>query len=794
MAVAGALLCLFFEMSGRAQTNPILFVTQVPIPTEVNDNSVSNVFCSVVSAQGNHLADTAHAGRGGDLWIRFPNGAISNLTRLAGFGMTGAQHGSGISVRDPAVYWSGTKAIFSMVVGAPVSPTDTNQFYWQLYEITNFVTQGSTPIITKVSNQPTNYNNIMPCYGTDGRIIFASDRPRNGDRALYPQLDEYTDFPCNSGLWSLDANSGDLFLLDHSPSGSFTPTVDSFGRIIFTRWDHLVQDRNATDDRMGRATNGTFNYFSEISGAYNLTNRPFETFPEPRTYDTNLLALFGVQGNAFNLFLPWMINEDGTAMELLNHVGRHELAQSFRGSSFTNDPNLVQTFNLTPGSRFNTNYLNNFFHIREDPTHPGTYFGIDAPDFGNHAAGQILTLFGPPGTNGEQMFIKYITPKSTVNPNAAGIYRNPLPMTDGSLVAAYSSGTVVAANIGTAAFPKSPHNFRLSKMLPSVNGLWTNAQFFTSGITNPMTYWKGSTLITYTNALWELEPVEVVARPIPARQNALVAAIEAQVFSEEGVTISEMQSWLRSNDLALVISRNLTARDRADKEQPYNLRVPGGVQTVSTNGGKIYDVSAIQFLQADQLRGLTFGTTNPVAGRRVLAVPLHDSNSIAFNLPVTNGVAATQLGLDGSQATFLPARRGITHQTLDTNGNHVVRERYWITYQPGEIRTCAVCHGLNVADQAGNGVATNAPFALRLLLRNWRDQTTPLKLISAFATNGNIHVNASGPSRRTNVLEISGDLQTWIATQTNISTTNQFYFDDPQIFGVSNRFYRLKNP
>src|SRR2546430_10917647 len=158
--------------------------------------------------------------------------------------------------------------------------------------------------------------------------------------------------------------------MEHSPSGSFNPILDSYGRVVFTRWDHLVQDRNATDDRMGRATNGTFDYFSEASMAYSLTNPPIEMFPEPRTYDSNQLALLQVQGNAFNQFFPWMMNEDGAGQELLNHIGRHELLQTFRGSSFTNDPALVQTFNL--GSRFNTNYLNNFLQIREDPLNPGT--------------------------------------------------------------------------------------------------------------------------------------------------------------------------------------------------------------------------------------------------------------------------------------------------------------------------------------------------------------------------------------------------------------------------------------
>ena len=46
-------------------------------------------------------------------------------------------------------------------------------------------------MITKVPNQPANYNNISPIYGTDDRIIFVSDRPRNGASHLYPQLDEY---------------------------------------------------------------------------------------------------------------------------------------------------------------------------------------------------------------------------------------------------------------------------------------------------------------------------------------------------------------------------------------------------------------------------------------------------------------------------------------------------------------------------------------------------------------------------------------------------------------------------
>src|SRR5438105_915493 len=154
-----------------APTNALLFVTQVPVPPD---------FTTIGSVFGNHRATPDSCGRGGDLYIRYPDGAIKNLTRAAGFGVYGSQHTNGIAVRQPAMHWSGKKAVFSMVVGAPRFQYDyATVNYWQLYEITNFVDPAAVPVITKVSNQPGNFNNISPLYGTDERIIFTSDRPRN---------------------------------------------------------------------------------------------------------------------------------------------------------------------------------------------------------------------------------------------------------------------------------------------------------------------------------------------------------------------------------------------------------------------------------------------------------------------------------------------------------------------------------------------------------------------------------------------------------------------------------------
>src|SRR5260221_14749441 len=110
--------------------NPVVFVTQVPIPRELN-SSVSNTFLSVVTLFGNHQADSAHAARGGDLMLLMKNGGLVNLTRAAGFGAAGNQDRVGISVRDPLVHWDGTRMLFSMVVGAATGPADKSVFHWQ---------------------------------------------------------------------------------------------------------------------------------------------------------------------------------------------------------------------------------------------------------------------------------------------------------------------------------------------------------------------------------------------------------------------------------------------------------------------------------------------------------------------------------------------------------------------------------------------------------------------------------------------------------------------------------------
>ncbi|MSU50958.1 MAG: hypothetical protein EXS37_18015 [Opitutus sp.] len=117
-------------------------------------------------------------------------------------------------------------------------------------------------------------------------------------------------------------------------------------------------------------------------------------------------------------------------------------------------------------------------------------------------------------------------------------------------------------------------------------------------------------------------------------------------------------------------------------------------------------------------------TSTPLGGRRVLAQALHDPAAVANNPAAPAGPAGSvQLGADGSMAAFLPARRATTWQLTDPAGVPTVRERYWLTFQPGEIRSCTSCQGVNTKDQANHAAPTNKPEALRTLLQYWKAQT-----------------------------------------------------------------------
>jgi hypothetical protein len=661
--------------------NPILFVTQVPVPGD---------FTTVVSTFGNQIPTMEQAPRGGDLWIRYPDGTTKNLTRAAGFGGSGMQGPSSIAVREPSVHWSGTKALFSMVIGAPPQQYLWETYTWQIYEITG-LGASDTPVIRKIANQPAGYNNVSPFYGTDDRILFTSDLPRSGERHHYPQLDEYEEAPTVTGLWSLNEAAGELHLLNHTPSGLFSPSIDSFGRVIFTRWDHLQRDQQADADATESSTYGTFDYADESASAARRAQR-VEVFPEPRSSRTDLLAGTNLLGISINQFFPWEMNEDGTSEETMNHVGRHELHSYFDRSM--NDSGLSEFISTNP------NVINNMFQIREDPAQPGVYYAVDAPEFETHASGQIVRFAAEPSLPADKIAITYVTPRS----NASGHYRDPLPLANGTLLAVHTAETRADANEGTRAAPKSRYAFRIKTIA---------GETLTQGIQGSVSYWDPDVLVSWSGEMWELSPVEVRARTRPTRRTTALEEPEAKIFREEGVDPVAFRANLASRNLAVIVSRNITARDAADKQQPYNLRVAGSATQKVKGPAKLFDVAHLQLFQADQVRGLG-GTASPRPGRRVLARAMHD----------VPGTDKALIAADGSVAAFVPARRAMSWQLTDGAGTPVVRERYWLTFQPGEVRVCSACHGVNSKDQLGDAGPQNAPEALRALLRAWKGTQT----------------------------------------------------------------------
>jgi hypothetical protein len=465
-------------------------------------------------------------------------------------------------------------------------------------------------------------------------------------------------------------------------------------------------------------------------------------------------------GNNINHFFPWMINEDGSSEETLNHLGRHEL-HNFFARSFNDDP-AVTEFIYVDGVRFNSKEAETTFQLREDPLTPGFYYATDAPEFSSHASGQLVRFFAPPDKPADQVQIHWLTPRATRDfddPPApadhTGHYRDPLPLSDGALIASHTAETREDSDIGTPGHPQSRYDFRIKPLTLQPDGFYLAGTSLTSGIQATVSYWNPDSLIQWTGTLWELSAVEIRARTMPATLTTPLEQPELNAFAQANVDVQQFRQYLAERNLALIVTRDVTTRDKADKQQPFNLRVPGGVSHIVNPAQKIYDVSRMQLYQADQLRGLggTPDPSNPTLvtggrqGRRVLARTMHDPAATAANPSATvTPQGGVTIALDGSLAAFVPARRAMSWQLTDPNHAGVVRERYWLTFQPGEVRVCGSCHGINSKSQLDQPPPTNTPSALTTLLQFWKVQqaavpAAPANFSATATTTTNVNLS-----------------------------------------------------
>ncbi|RZI85203.1 MAG: hypothetical protein EOP38_05845 [Rubrivivax sp.] len=717
--------------TAAATAYPILFVTSVP---GVGFQHQLNTF-------GNHGNSAVDAVAGGDLYLRYPDGTLRNLTKEAGWGVDsgGIQGGpKAISVRQPSMHWDGKKALFSMMVGGPSARYQLPVRNWQMFEVSG-LGKGEKAVITKVAGQPAAYNNISPIYGSDDQILFVSDAPLFGMSNTYPQLDEYEATHTNTGVWKLNVSTGKVSHLEHAPSGVFDLFLDSFGRIIFTKWDHLKRDQEADIDRYLNGGYGSIDYESETSNQVKtypardakgkLIADPrgvlYDVFPEARhaqdpTRDPNEAL------HDYNQFFVWQMNEDGSEEETINHVGRHEFGGGYMVGVFLNDPNLTDvmpSYIANVAMRGTMRGDAGMFQMREDINRPGSYLGTYSQEFARQASGRIVEFKMPPGTNPEDVVVTDHTNATLdADPYGAqpalstmtGHYRSPLRLSDGSILVSHTPE--YRMNAGDRLY-----RFQLKKLIPNPLGKDMIAgPSLTGGIAKNILYWTDDAAPRqYNGLLNEHDAVEVRARVRPVSRKMSVAAVEKKVLSDEGVNEAELRAWLQSKNLALIVSRNVTARDRADVNQPFNLRVPGGVQNIP-KPGIVYDISGLQIFQGDLTRGYGKGQR---PGRRVYARPVHNNTThtdVESWYPTGTQPATVQIGKDGSTAALVPAGRALSWQLTSPTGKPVVRERVWVSFAPGEIRTCVGCHGVNKQTLNGLTEPQNPPEALRELVRTWK--------------------------------------------------------------------------
>jgi len=141
--------------------------------------------------------------------------------------------------------------------------------------------------------------------------------------------------------------------------------------------------------------------------------------------------------------------------------------------------------------------------------------------------------------------------------------------------------------------------------------------------------------------------------------------------------------------------------------------------------------------------------------------------------PMTFSIIALMVVFVAILACIVPARRAMTWQMTTPDGQPVVRERYWVTFQPGEIRTCANCHGVNRGDQLGRPAATNPPLALREFLRHWKSNNVPTIGFETIANSDYTTITFKRQTAATNLtqrVDVSTDLLNWSAASAYSST------------------------
>ena len=210
---------------------PIAYVKR-PLQRDEDDNTLERV----------DARDLRLFQEGGDLYIRdraSPSASERNITfeETSGLG----------DVKDVEVSYDGNKLLFAMRMPELENVDDDEQPTWNIWEYDIGENELRRIIASDVNAEEG--QDVAPYYLPDGRIVFSSTRQRVTKAVLLdegkPQFSPLREDGREEAfvLHVMNADGSDITQISFNQSNDFDPSVMSDGKILFSRWENLINDR-----------------------------------------------------------------------------------------------------------------------------------------------------------------------------------------------------------------------------------------------------------------------------------------------------------------------------------------------------------------------------------------------------------------------------------------------------------------------------------------------------------------------------------------------------------------------
>ncbi|MGH8184913.1 MAG: TolB family protein, partial [Steroidobacteraceae bacterium] len=149
-------------------------------------------------------------------------------------------------IRDVDVNFDGTKVVFAMRAQFIENADEEDQPTWNIWEY-DTATQTLRRIIQSDTVEDEGHD-IMPHYLPDGRIVFSSTRQRQSRAILldenkpqFPAQDEDDNEPAFV-LHVMEPDGTNIHQISFNQSHDLDPAVLANGKIVYTRWEHHIDD------------------------------------------------------------------------------------------------------------------------------------------------------------------------------------------------------------------------------------------------------------------------------------------------------------------------------------------------------------------------------------------------------------------------------------------------------------------------------------------------------------------------------------------------------------------------